>query len=417
MLLAAMLAAAAIPAAAQAPDNMTRLENAATVVEQSTFNRALPLFGDLYWRFTPQRFTVRPNSTYIIQGGRVTPPEGPIAAYASAGLKANLQRLTAYALANCRQLTPAQKAFLAAYAQERFSVLVAQYGARQGDISRVLWDAPLQPLAGVTLASAPDCTRTASAGGAQVDVSGDLLLTALFSALYVDQQYVIVPDRVLAGIQTMMAGSGGDWNNARGRSVFNRLHATPAWQNTMRGMRVMYQQDSVPLDRFERDSIYGVYARQNPEICRRNGDQCRTLNTVALSLTSALKVDMLFREQVDFMLAHELGHHALSHVTLPMGDCAAEKKREQLADFFAVMLMRPPEGLFADAALDPRMAGARDAATDGRFKSGLDLFMAQSHRLAAMTDGNDCAYPTFEQRLQAVRAFELVILPDRIAAN
>lgn len=387
------------------PDNMTRLENAATIVEQSTFNKALPLFGDLYWQFTPQRFVVRPRETYILQGGVLTQPETRTEAYARAGLAANLQRLTGYVRGNCNHLTQAQKDFLASYARSRFDALVAQYGAREAAIGAAL-HTQLQPVASVTLASAPDCARSASAGGSEVEVSGDLLLTALFSALYVDQQYIIVPDRVLASIQAVMAGPPGPWDNRRGRRIFARLHASPAWQNTVRGMRFMYEQDDTPLDRFERDSIYREYAAGNP-ICRRNADQCRTLNTVALSLTSALKVDMLFREQVDFVLAHELGHHALGHASQPIGDCATEKKREADADLFAVALMRPPEGLFTQPTLAPNL---RDTGTDNRFKSGLDVFMVQSHRVAALTNGDNCAYPTFEERLKAARAFELVIL-------
>ena len=73
-------------------------------------------------------------------------------------------------------------------------------------------------------------------------------------------------------------------------------------------------------------------------------------------------------------------------------------------------LMRPPEGLFSQPELT---SGLRDVGVDGRFKSGLDLFMVQSHQLAALTNGDNCAYPTFDTRLKAARAFQKDVLDAR----
>jgi hypothetical protein len=93
----------------------------------------------------------------------------------------------------------------------------------------------------------------------------------------------------------------------------------------------------------------------------------------------------------------------LGHSAQPIGNCAAERTRELAADRYAVGLSRPPTGLFGEIELSPKL---REIPLDFTIGSGLQLFVVQTHRLTQLADGDNCAYPTFAERLQSARAFE-----------
>jgi hypothetical protein len=394
----------ALPAEAQRPsrDLIVRYEAMVGEIEASTYNRALPLFADQFWGFRQIQVAQRGA------GGELDPDSadpGIASRLANESLRRNLPELEKYVQTLCRRLTPAQSAFLEDYARQRYAALAGELAARRATIAQKL-SAPVDSIdpAAIQLAVVNDCSNRAEAGPGVIQVSRELLLTALLSSMFADAQLYIIPERSLKAMQDRIQGARTGVDPARARPLLDRVRQTAAWQQFVRARRQLEGDVAKPLDRFEEEDIFGSLARR-PD-CASAPERCRLMLSLAYSFLSTEKFELYFREQVDFIIGHEFGHHALGHVAKPLGTCAVERDIEAAADRFAVALTRPDDGFFAPAAGASVATGAMAEVVETRFASGLDLFMVQSHRIAGLPNGNGCAYPTFQQRQVAARAFE-----------
>lgn len=409
--LAVMALALCLAAPAQAQrasrDLIVRYEAITVEVEGSTLNAALPLFADLFWGFRPVQVAT-PGSGGALDPDSASDP-GIASRIANESLRRNLPAIERYVQTLCRRLTPQQATFLDTYAAGRYAALSAELAQRRAAMAGAL-GTPVEAFdpATIRFSVVHDCRNSASAGPGSIQISRELLLTALLSSLYVDSQLYIVPERTLEALEERVRGARPGVDAARAGPLLDRVRQTAVWKQTVRARQQLHGGAGKTLEQYEQDDMFASIASR-PD-CVDAPARCRLMMALSYVFLSANKFDLFFREQVDFIIAHEMGHHALGHVAQPFGSCAAERAIEDGADRFAVALTRPADGLFAPAA-GSVAAGTLAEVVETRFASGLDLFMVQSHRIAGLPDGNGCQYPGFETRRQAARAFEEASYP------
>ncbi|MDZ4776732.1 MAG: hypothetical protein SGJ23_08105 [Alphaproteobacteria bacterium] len=391
---------------AASPPSLSNMPNTARFVammEGSAMNRLAGQFNEVFWAFSPS------VAASGLPGGRLASrirrkDAAALREHLTETMALNLPNLQAHANQMCSRLTPAQREALRAVARERYAVLTAQLARRRGDISRVM----VRDISGVSADVVPlrfstECGAGASSGapatGArdEIVVGDDLLLSAVFATMYVDSLFFVFPDRALANMETFRGDGRADSQTPADLSAaLLRLRALPLWENTMRQQRVSTDQRTIPLHMFEG----GLFWARCPD----NSLRCWFDQALTYATLSHYKSEALLQDQVDFVLAHEIGHYALQHFSA-VQSCDAELPRERDADFFAVALIRPPSGLFTERRELRHMKGAP---TDARFQSGVELFMTQDYH-GLMAGG--CQYPPISERIAAAKAFEARVFP------
>lgn len=400
------------PAHAQAPAG-DPFEAVAEFVETSWLNGALPTFAPLFWAFEPEAIeATRPGGALAddLEAGN----PGVASAVAREGLRRNLPRLEAYARDACARLTPDQKLFLNAYVMMTKMHAHAAVGVHDRVLRAQFPTFRPEPISAASLQMTPDCNGAVTSGPDGISISTDIVLNAVLSAMFADSQLYLVPPRALSQMESVLQDAGRRFDRRKADGAFERIQRSPVWQNYLRQRRLLLGDVSKPLDRFEKEDVYDAMARRQ-SLCRVLSLRCKISLAAAYSYLSVVKFDMYFREQLQFIIGHEMGHQALGHTTIPIGSCATERALEAAADRFGMVLVRPRTGhLFTPPKLGPDL-DLLSTQLDTQFTSGLDLFMLQSHRLSNLTDGDSCAYPTFEERLAHLRAFEATVFGSAAA--
>lgn len=374
---------------------MPRTNAVLAAIESSTLNSALPLFSELYWAHQPLEIAaVQPGGRLEDDLRNMRP--GVLSLYVDERLRVNLPRIEAHARVACSVLTDAQRSFLRTYAQRRFSTLLENLRARRASLEEA-FDVEIG-LDGATLIFRGQCGDGAEARPAarEIAYSDDLILAALLGSMFVDNQFFVIPPRALTNLGAV-ATSPSTTDN-RNQADFYRLlftlRASPLYEYTLMARRDLKDMEDVQMRIFEGATFWAD--------CPRNDIECWWMGSITRTAMSAFKVEVLFQDQVDFVLAHELGHIILQH-----SGCSAQFELD--ADRFAIALMRPDGGLFL---FEPDFGAP--TVGDTRFASGVDLFMT-AHSIAGIPDaeaGNRC-YPTFQQRLESARSFERSIFQQR----
>jgi hypothetical protein len=152
--------------------------------------------------------------------------------------------------------------------------------------------------------------------------------------------------------------------------------------------------------------------------------------------------DLLFLDQIDFIIAHELGHVALGHLVKGnKRSCKASNAMEAEADLFSTYIVRPKNGIFSQQLVDkpepkPELKSTGSPFLDGILaigaiahglgeriadgikymshwhlfegqESGINIFMDKSYKVAGFADSSSCNYEPPDMRLETIRKFDL----------
>jgi hypothetical protein len=158
------------------------------------------------------------------------------------------------------------------------------------------------------------CATAAVSGPSGIAISDNLMLTALFSAYLIDAHYLAAPKRALQQADQVMPRVD-HLDAAAANELLSRLRALPLYKHHVRTLRAMgigaaanrdvtpkglAAEATIPFNRVE-EAFYGRF-------CALTDHTCAVTARLAHVLLSWARLQLLLDEQVDFMIAHEMGH-------------------------------------------------------------------------------------------------------------
>jgi len=387
------------------PSNTPTLNGILRNIESSRANMLAEEFAELFWQY--ERLIPR----YILGNARSgeTDSDHELAMRAALreALESNQAPFGNYVNSMCKSLTQRQRALLRDFATARYTRLAELLAARQREVSRAMsTEVSLVSSEVVPLRFTEECGAAATSGAPsqgvqdEVVVGDHLLLSAVLSAMLLDSFILITPERAVGSIDEQTR-SGNDSSEPIALSeILFRVRTTPLWTNVVTSFQTL----TPSLRELALPDVESALLLQLCDPDRTT--KCWLVLTLGFSLMSAERMEIMLNDQIDFVLAHEIGHYSLRHFH-PVGNCEVEAPLERDADFFAIALLRPQTGLFAETRTS---TVENSIAKYPLVQSGVELFLTQDY--PGFREGG-CQYPSFAERVAAAKAFEARAFPAR----